>query len=351
VSSRAKDAVKEDLPFPVLEEMTLPQVPRKLLRTRRDLSELPVVRPGSVLVFRTGTRYVAFGEARHLTGAEDTVVDASAVSLVDLRTRVFTVYLPLPSGSAADDFTIKVSFKARVTDAERAAQEGPIKVTSYLTSYLQQDPRLAKLGSEHSVEEISEVRELVACRIESYHEYHPIDLPGLRVEFDSVSVLTPRELRSHKQHLRDEGWRQELRRLQDRGEDEQIDRIRKHVDGGSAALTVLGLARGETGTAEAISNARDDERRTEDNARDDERRMQDKIEEALRIIQRDGGLDFVDIDATELVHAYLEKLTGQSVPRASRVSLAGRGGDQRDAIAAGSDDEDAEQPDEAYFDE
>lgn len=351
MSSRAKDAIKEDLPFPVLEEMTLPHVPRKLLRTRRDLSTLPVVRPGSVLVFRNGTRYVAFGEAGHLTGAEEAVVDANAVSLVDLRSRTFAIYLPLPSRSPADDFTIRVSFRARVTDPERAAEEGPIKVVSYLTSYLQQDPRLAKLGSEHSIEDIAEVRDLVACRIESYHEYHPVDLPGLRVELDSVGVLTPRELRSHKQHLRDEGWRQEFQRLQDSGEDERIERIKKQVDGGSATLTARGLARGETSSAEAIENAREDEKQAIENAREDERRMLDKIEQALHILQRDGGLDFLDIDATELAHSYLERLTGQGIPRASRAPLAARARHQHDALTVGGDDEDAEQPDEADFDE
>ena len=341
MNSRAKEAPEIEMPYPVLEERALALIPRRLLRAeRRDLNDLPVSRPGTVLVFRHGTRYVAFRETTHLTGAEDSVVEAAAVCLVDMRPRYFTVHFPLPSASPADDFTIRAGFRARVTSAERAAEEGPVSLTRYLTDYLAQDPRLSKLGSEHQVEDIATVRDLVVSRIEAYCEYNPIDLPGLAVSLESAGVLTPRELRRHMQGLRDEAWRQEFERLRAGGEDISIERFMKLVEGGPAALTAAGLATGQTSVNDAITHAREDEQG-----------QQGRFAEAVRLLQVNGGLDYLDIDPTDLVQAYLEKLTGQAIPRSQRNGLPRANSGKQQALGAASDEEDDEAPDEADLDD
>jgi len=112
------------------------------------------------------------------------------------------------------------------------------------------------------------------------------------------------------------------------------------VNEGPAALTALGLARGETAVNEAIENARDDEQR-----------LQARFAEAFRILQQNGALDYIDIDPTDMVNAYLEKLTGQPVSRANRGGLRGRDGEGRDAIGPGGENEDDAPPDEADLDE
>jgi hypothetical protein len=341
MSRRAKDAGDVNFSYPVLDERPLPYIPRKLLRgARRSLSDLPETGPGSVLVFRHGTRYVVFDEARHLTGAEEPVVDATAVYLVDKRRRDFTIYLTLPSTSPADDFTIRATFRARVTNAERAAEEGPIDITGYLGRHLEQDPKLAKLGSDYSVEAIAKVRDLIISRIEAYCELNPVDLPALAVELASATVLTPRELRRHEQDKRDERRRQELAQLQADGEDRSIERHESLVKKGSGALTALGLTRGETSASDAIANARDDEKR-----------QQDQFAEAFRILQQTGAADIIDIDPTDMVIAYLEKLTGQPVSRPQRDGLRGRDSGRHEAIGSDSGEEDEEPPDEAGLDE
>jgi len=341
MSRRAKDPADMDLPFPVLEERPLAYVQRKVLRiARRDPGDLPVPGPGSVLVFRHGSRYVAFQEDRHLTGAEEPVVDATAVFLVDKRARDFTIYFSVPSASPADDFTVRVTFRARVADPERAAEEGPVSLAGYLERYLEQDPKLTKLGGDYPVEAIATVRDLVISRVEAYCEFNPIALPGLTVELASAAVLTPRELRRHEQDKRDERRRQELAQLQDDGEDRSIRRHEALVEKGAAALTAVGLARGETSASEAIANARDDEQR-----------QQDQFAEAFRILQQSGAADFIDIDPTDMVTAYLEKLTGEPVSRRPRGDLRVRDGDRREAIGAGGEDKDEEPPDEAGLNE
>jgi hypothetical protein len=340
MSRREAGSADKELPFPVLEERKLAFVSRKFWRAKRALSELPDAPPGSVLVFQHGTRYMAFEEAKHLTGAEDTVVDATAVCVVDTRTRAFTVQIPLPSESPADDFIARATFHARVTDPERAAEEGPSKITRFLTEYLEKDTKLAKLGSDHPIEDLTSVRDLVVSRIEAYCEYNPIHLPGLQVELTSASVLPSHELRQHTRELRDEQRRQAVTELKAQGEDRNIERHKGIVDGGPTALTAYGLARGETSVNDAI-----------DNAREDELRLQAQFVETMRIFEQNGSLDYIDVDPTDMVNAYLEKLTGQPIPRRQRVQVTGSDGGKREAIASGSDGADEEPPDEDDLDE
>lgn len=341
MSDRGKDAAEVGLPYPVLEERILTSVPRRFMRpARRDLNDLPVLRPGSVLVFHHGSRYVAFKETTHLTGTEDPVVDATAVAMVDVRARPFTIYLPLPSASAADDFTARATFRAHVTDPERAAEHGPLLMTRYLISYLGQDPRLSKLGNSYSIEDITTVRDLVTSRIEAYCEFNPIDLPGLAVELDSAGVQTPRELRQHERDKRDERWQQEIDQLRANGEDASIERHKTWVEEGPATLTAVGLTRDQISVSDAIQNARDDEQR-----------VQAQFAEAFRILQQNGAMDYLDIDPTDMVKAYLEKLTGQPVQQHQRHGLHADGTRNREALGSGSDDEDDEQPDEAGLDD
>jgi hypothetical protein len=283
---------------------------------------------------------VAFQEAKHLTGTEEPVVDATAVCLVDTRARHFTVQFPLPSASPADDFTVRATFRAQVTDPERAAEEGPIDIWRYLEGYLAQDSRLTKLGNDYTVESIAKVRDLVVSRIEAYCEFNPISMLGLTIELDSANVLTPHELRIHQREMRDERRRQELAQLQAEGEDLSIQRHKTLVEEGPTALTALGLARGETPVNAAIENAREDDRLS-----------QERFAEAFRILQQNGALDYIDFDPTDMAHAYLEKLTGQPIQSRQREALRGRRNPRREGIGAASDDDDDEAPDEADLDE
>jgi hypothetical protein len=339
MSRRTRRSADLETPFPVLEELALPYIPKKFIKAgRRDVDDLPAPRPGSVLVFHHGSRYVAFDEARPLTGKEEPVVDATAVCLVDTRTRHFTVHMPLPSASPAFDFTIRAVFQCRVTDPARAAEEGPIDITRYLTDYLTQDKRLSKLGSQYGVESITEVRDVVISRIEAYCEFNPIDLPGLAVGLVSASILTPPDLREHEKQKIGEQRRQEIDQIRAEGEDHSIERHKAFVDGGPEVLTVVGMARGETSVNDAIERAREDEKRREE-----------LFAKALDALRAEGGMDFLDIDPTSMVSAYLEKLSGQPVSR--RSELRERDGDQPEAIASGGENEDDEPPDEAELDE
>jgi hypothetical protein len=301
---------KDQAPFPVLEEKSLAVVPRRFMRlARRDLSVLPDVRPGSVLVFQYGSQYHAFTEAKPLTGAEEAVVDATSVFLVDVRRRQFEVQFTIPSARAADDFTIRATFLAQVKNAEKAAAGGPLMLSSYLTDYLKRDKTLLQLGRNYRVEDPI-VRDLAASRIEAYWESNPIELPGISVKLNGVTVMINPGVRIHDHKLLSEERQQELNQLHAVGEDHSAARIRGHVSQGSGALIALGVARGETGLPEAIAAA------TEKEAR-----MEDKLGDLIHVLQQNGTLDHVDIDPTDMLNAYVEKVTGKPLADADVRSL------------------------------
>jgi hypothetical protein len=332
---------RDTTPFPVLEEKSLPVIPRKFMRVaRRELSALPSVRPGSVLVFQYGSRYHAFTEAKPLTGAEEPVVDATSVFLVDMRRRQFTVQFTIPSARAADDFTIRAMFIAQVKNAEHAAAAGPFDLNLYLTNYLQRDKTLLQLGRKYRVENAT-VRDLVASRIEAYWEGCPVSLHGLSVELEAVSVMVNPGVRIHDHKLLEEERRQELGQLQADGEDHSAERFRSYVNQGPEALTAIGLARGETPINEAINAAHQTQARRED-----------QLGDLVRTLQQNGTLDNVDIDPTDILSAYVEKVTGKplpesaarslegSPPRRPRHSLASSGEDRHDEPVSDADLED-----------
>jgi len=333
-----------DSPYPVLEERPLPAVQRKFLRSgRRDLTELPQWRLGCVLVFHTGRDRIALREHTHLTGMEEAVVDAVAVSVVDIRPRPVTAQVVLPSASAADDFTIRVGFRCQVTDPEVAAGHGAFDLGRQLEEHLSRDRKLLGLGVSHSVEQIADIRDLVEARVEAYWEYHRLEVLGLSIAFTSTSVLTPAELRAHEQQMRDERWRQDYTKLTSVAEDAEIARMRDLVADGSTGLTALGLARREVHPVDAVRDARENEQI----AREDDRLARERLTEAIRLLQDSGRMDYVGIDVNGLADAWYEQLTGRSMPQPADQQL--RAADPS-AIEGSAEEEDSEPLDEADLD-
>ncbi len=197
-----------------------------------------------------------------------------------------------------------------------------------------------KLGEPFPVEAVAEVRDLVVSRINAYCEFNPINVPGLSVELVSSTVLPSHELRVHEREKRDEIRRQSVEQLRMDAEDRNIKRHEDLVTKGPDTLAAVGIVRGET----SVSEVRRD-------AREDERQRQERLEEFVRILQREGVLEYVDVDLTQIVEDHLEKLTGKPIARSGRGGLRSGEGEPRGAIGSSGDDEDDEAPDEADLDE
>ncbi|MBV9012033.1 MAG: hypothetical protein JO272_08275 [Pseudonocardiales bacterium] len=191
-------------PYPVIEERPLAAVARRFLRpTRRDLTELPEARPGTLWVFDAGGHYETF-DRRYLSGTEPAVVDAVTVSLVDIRPRRVPVEMSIPSASPADDFVFRVDFRCVVTGPSVVAAAGLTDLTAPLRNYLTRDRKLLVMGMNFKVDDILALREEITARVSSYCEVNPPRIDGIKVELGAVTVRTPADLRTQETKIRPE---------------------------------------------------------------------------------------------------------------------------------------------------
>jgi hypothetical protein len=278
--------------YPIVAEYPLrPARRRMLLGGKRDLTELPPQGPGTVLVFEVNGHYEAFRERRHLTGTEEAVVSAVAVSIVDIRERLVTATLPIPSNSPADDFTVEAVFRTKVTRPEAIAAAGLTDMSATLRSYLSQDQELLTLGLRCGVEGINEVRGSVRRRIMAFCKVVPPRIEGMDVSLCEVHVPTPKPLREHSAVVRDERWSQDLAELQQAAEQSDVERIYRVLRSGPAMVTALGISRREIHTSDAVRDAYESE---------DRRRKY--VLDLLNALP-DGYLDALPIDPMQFVSA------------------------------------------------
>jgi hypothetical protein len=285
-------------PYPILKERTLGPVRRRwLLGGRRDPAELPEQPPGTVLVFEANGAYRAFHERRHLTGAEELVIDAVSVSVVDVRRRDVVVDLEIASASPANDFLIRASFRCTVTRPEAIVAARLADVSKVLRDYLCGDAELTTLGMERSVEAINEVRRHVAARLDSYVAVVPPEIDGMNVELSAVQVLTPPRLRDHATELQGEKWREEIEELRQAFEGADVERISEILQD-QLKTVALGISRHQVHIGEVMNRQ--------------EALADRKMEYLLRMIEAmpAGALDFLPVDTKRLLDTLTRHVVG-----------------------------------------
>jgi hypothetical protein len=256
-----------DTLYPVLQEMNLPAVPSKLIgRVRRDLNELPQSPPGTALVFQVDGQYHVYDERRRLTGNEDFVTEALAVSVVNLRPHRFTTDLTVPSKHPSESFTIRVAFESVVNRPEQVTRLGSVSLPELLADHLRQDREVVEICVKRGIEDVALVRNMIDARIAAFYRNRPLYQPGIEVTLKFVDVLTPIGLAerdraelttryshnaqmrenelSHKRRLQTTGhdqehefrsteWERRQRHREDQLElehDAEIDRMRQHME-------------------------------------------------------------------------------------------------------------------------
>ncbi|MGH3889538.1 MAG: hypothetical protein ACRDSZ_23755 [Pseudonocardiaceae bacterium] len=289
----------EERNYPVIEERSLGPVRRAWWKgARRALDELPTRRAGTLLVFETGTRW-EISHSGPLTGREEAVVDAVAVSLVDRRARVIRVELTIPSADAADDFLLEVYFRCRVSDPVIVAQAGLLDIRKLLAQHLKLHSKVAQLGIEYTVEQLNTLRLDADARIRAYCEVDPPKIAGLDIALVTVTVVTPQALRSQAELLRNERWNQHLGELKKAFEDRDVERLTKIFQSGAEFITALGVSRGEISTEKASDDAYLAEQR---------KRLQ--FGEYIKILADGGHLDKLPMDVGNLIENFMENVVG-----------------------------------------
>jgi hypothetical protein len=153
------------MPYPVVTEAVLPRAGRTWYgRRRREPTDLPAARAGCGYVLETRGEYVNYGE-RPLDTADAAVVAATAISLVDTRSRLLAIDITIPSALPDEDFTVRSTFRCHVVDPAAAARAGLTDLDVVLASHLASDDQLGSVGRAFHVGRAHDVRQLADARV------------------------------------------------------------------------------------------------------------------------------------------------------------------------------------------
>lgn len=290
----------KDFPVSLEKELGKPRKRFAGLLVTRDLSELPPQRPGTLLVFHNGSTWtVAHGRIK---GSEDYVVEALSVSVVQSRMREIEVEVRIPSKDPADDFTVVAGFACQVTRPELIAEQGPFSVVKRLQTYLTKDAELLTKGMGYTVDEIHDVRYAVEARVRAYCAEVPPGIAGLEALLTTVQVLTPIDLKAHRERVRNAKWEREVTELLAKHEDQDVRRLAE-IFRDPAAMAALGTVRDKVDLDKLIAGAYAD-RRTQDA----------NLLEFLKILEKGGQLDSVPIDGRILIEHLIQRYGGATSP-------------------------------------
>jgi hypothetical protein len=191
-------------PYPITIQRPLEPAPRRgrlgLGQRRREADELPAAYAHQVLVYRVRGQYILDGG---FDPAHEHVVDASHVSVVDMRRDVqVAVWMEIPSAEASE-FSIHVTFVCTVTDPVAVVRGGLYEAETTLLGYLKRHHKIAELGLTYRIAEVNDVRRHVNAQVTAYTTLNPPIVPGISVTFGNVEVLTPEELAEFERTRRD----------------------------------------------------------------------------------------------------------------------------------------------------
>jgi len=156
---------------------------------RRNLEDIPKIKPHEVLVWRVGSRYVI--DRRELRAHDDTVVRASSVSVVSVRPGTEVEVSFRIDSQDASEFTVKVTFICSVLDPVVVVRDGQVNAADALLAYLRGYQDLFNLGLEHPIKEINKVRTRMAIQVKSYMTLRPPKIPGMEITSATVQIETP----------------------------------------------------------------------------------------------------------------------------------------------------------------
>jgi hypothetical protein len=159
------------------------------LGKRRELEDIPKIKPHEVLVWRVGSRYVI--DRRELRAHDDTVVRASSVSVVSVRPDTEVEVSFRIDSEDASEFAVKVTFICSVLDPVVVVRDGQVNAADALLAYLRGYQDLFNLGLEHPIKEINRVRTKMAIQVKSYMTLRPPKIPGMDITSATVQIETP----------------------------------------------------------------------------------------------------------------------------------------------------------------
>jgi hypothetical protein len=176
-------------------------------RPERESTDLLQPDAHHVLVYRIDGNYVL--DSDRMNGTDERVVQATHVSLVDMRRDApVVVRLEIPSQDAAS-FEVLVTFICTVTDAI-AVVRGGVEAQQALESHLKAHNRIFELGLDYPLAAINEVRRVVSAQVKAYLTIRPPSVPGMTVSVASVEMTSPDVLAGYEKSQREKDYEARL---------------------------------------------------------------------------------------------------------------------------------------------
>jgi hypothetical protein len=175
--------------YPVIEERALPPIERRRMFRLpwRDPASLPGQAPGTVYVFEYDGCYQD-PYSRRVSGSEAHVVDATAVSLIQLRDRLVTVRRSMPSARAGVNLVVSVAFRCVVFDPVVVANGGLTDLDSVLATHVASDRELATLGRAVRPERAADAVLRIEAQMRAHCTVNPADVKGVECVVAAVEV-------------------------------------------------------------------------------------------------------------------------------------------------------------------
>jgi hypothetical protein len=199
--------------YPITARRRLEKAEKTKWFRRAERSSNDLLKPDAhhVLVYRIGGNYVL--DSDRMGGSDERVVQATHVSLVDVRRDApVVVRLEIPSKDAAS-FEVLVTFTCTVTDAI-AVVRGGVDAQQALWSHLKAHNRIFELGLDYPLSAINDVRRVVSAQVKAYLTIRPPSVPGMTVSVASVEMTSPEVLAGYEKSQREKDYEVRLAEME-----------------------------------------------------------------------------------------------------------------------------------------
>ncbi|MEV4134491.1 hypothetical protein AB0J72_20260 [Dactylosporangium sp. NPDC049742] len=212
--------------YPILERRSLDpaEKARWFGRKNRKLDDLPRPAAHQSLVYLVAGDLVVDDGQMSMAGEQ--IVNATNVSVVDMRRDALVVVrIDIPSADASY-FEVLVTFRCTVDDPV-AVVGGGVNASEALQGHLKAHNRIFELGLGYKLTEVNEVRRMVSAQVRAYLTHVPARVSGMQVRFANVEVSSPKELIDFEGNVRSKTFANKL--------DQQEAEYLQQKDAGSAA--------------------------------------------------------------------------------------------------------------------
>ncbi|MFC0533040.1 hypothetical protein [Phytohabitans kaempferiae] len=197
--------------YPIAARRKLDPADKAHWYSKRKRKESELLKPDAhhVLVYRVDGQYVLDND--RMPAADDRVVSATHVSMVDMRRDApVVVTLHIPSADASY-FEVVVMFVCTVNDPI-AVVRGGVQAQEALLAHLKAHHKLFELGLRYRLSDVNEVRRVIGAQVTAYVTIKPPVVLGMAVSMASVEVSTPEVLTKYESRHRDKDFEQRLAR-------------------------------------------------------------------------------------------------------------------------------------------